>query len=64
MTSNDHVMRLLAAGVPISLLCDLAEASGPPSRAIYLDEPAPGLDEVRAACVDLTAAVRRSAAGA
>lgn len=64
MTSSDHVMRLLAVGVPISLLCDLADDGGPASRAIYLDEPPPALDEVRAACLDLTAGRRRSAAGA
>jgi hypothetical protein len=34
-------MRLLAAGVPLSLLCDLAERGGVDSAAILLDEPAP-----------------------
>lgn len=49
MTATDHVMRLLARGVPLSLLCDLAEANGPESYAIYLDEPAPGFDPAGAA---------------
>ncbi len=29
---------LLRAGVPLSLLCDLAEPEGPPSREIYTAE--------------------------
>jgi hypothetical protein len=29
---------LLRAGVPLSLLCDLAAPDGPPSRAIYAAE--------------------------
>jgi hypothetical protein len=29
---------LLRAGVPLSLLCDLAEPDGPPSREIYTAE--------------------------
>lgn len=64
MTPSDHVMRLLTAGIPISLLCDLAEEGGPESRTIYLDEPAPGPDEVRAGCVDLTAGRLPTASGA
>jgi len=64
MTSSELVMRLLSAGVPISLLCDLADENGPSSRTIFLDEPAAAIDEVRAACLDLTAGLRRSAAGA
>ncbi|MCZ3389748.1 MAG: hypothetical protein LH645_11695 [Actinomycetia bacterium] len=31
---------LLRAGVPLSLLCDLAEPDGPPSREIYTAEVA------------------------
>ncbi len=36
--STRRVMGLLAAGVPLSLLCDLADPAGPDSRSIYVDE--------------------------
>jgi len=37
-TARSHAMRLLAAGVPLSLLCDLAEPDGVDSTSIFLDE--------------------------
>jgi hypothetical protein len=33
-TINDRVMRLLAGGVPLSLLCDLVSTADPGSQAI------------------------------
>lgn len=63
MTPTDHVMALLAAGVPLSLLCDLAEPRGPESAAILLDETADP-DVIHGGCIDLTAARRRRAATA
>jgi hypothetical protein len=35
------VMQLLARGVPVTLLLDLADPAGPDSRAILAAEPAP-----------------------
>jgi hypothetical protein len=36
--ASRHVMALLADGVPLSLLCDLADPSGPPSADITSSE--------------------------
>lgn len=63
MTASDHVMALLAAGIPLSLLCDLADERGPESAAILLDEPAPAIAATEAALVDLADQRRCSAAG-
>jgi hypothetical protein len=65
MTATARVMKLLAAGVPLSLLCDLADERGPESAAILLDEPPEGARAAarRAAYLDLTAP-HRSAASA
>lgn len=37
-SANSLPMRMLAAGVPLTLLMDLAEAFGPPSASIMTEE--------------------------
>ena len=39
--TTSPVMRWLADGVPLTLLCDLASTQDPQSRTLYLDEPHP-----------------------
>lgn len=42
--SESSVLEYLEAGVPLTLLLDLASTSGPDSDAIFTDEPAESLD--------------------
>ena len=54
-TTRDEAARswsLLRAGVPLSLLCDLAFPDGPPSREILAVEAI--ADDVRRTDIDLT----------
>ena len=62
--TTSPVMRLLADGVPITLLCDLTTTRVPESEAINLNERPPG-DPLYAEAVLLVAnAVRARAATA
>ena len=64
MPNHEEVMRWLAAGLPITLLCDLASPDGPDSTAINTAERPSG-DHIwlEAGENDQTRRARRSIAG-